>query len=63
MMKNSPMPVNISHTKIILDQMMNCICKLNINQLNGTGFFCEIPFYNGPMKVLMTNYHFLNDTF
>ena len=63
MMKNSQMPVDISHTKIILDQMMNCICKLKIDQLNGTGFFCEIPFYNGPMKVLMTNYHVLNDTF
>ena len=61
--KNSPTPADISHTKIILDQMMNCICKLNINQLNGTGFFCKIPFYYGEMKVLMTNYHVLNDTF
>ena len=43
-MKNSPMPVDISRTKIILDQMMNCICKLNINQLNGTGFFCKFLF-------------------
>ena len=62
-MQNSPIPVDISHTKTILDQMMNCICKLKINLINGTGFFCKIPFYKGPMTVLMTNYHVLNDTF
>ena len=60
--KNSPVPIDISRTKIILDQMMNCICKIKIKDTFGTGFFCEIRIYNeSPMKVFMTNCHVLND--
>ena len=55
--KNSPVPIDISRTKIILDQMMNCICKIKIKDTFGTGFFCEVR----PMKVLMTNCHVLDD--
>jgi len=63
MIKNSPAPVDISGTKTILDQMMNCICKIKINATNGTGFFCKIPFGNSSMKVLMTNYHVLDEIY
>ena len=61
--KNSPVPIDISRTKIILDQMMNCICKIKIKDAFGTGFFCEIPFNNNQstIKVLMTNCHVLDD--
>ena len=38
---NSPKPVSISSTKKILNQLVNCICKLNINGANGTGFFVK----------------------
>ena len=63
MIKNSPVPVDIAGTKIILNQMMNCICKIKINAVNGTGFFCKIPYKNSSKKVLMTNYHILNDVY
>ena len=61
--KNSPVPIDISRTKIILDQMINCICKIKIKDAFGTGFFCEIPFNNNQstIKVLMTNCHVLDD--
>ena len=61
MIRNSPNPVNLSETQTILNQMMNCVCKIKINNSFGTGFFCEIPFDNFSMKVLITNNHVLND--
>ena len=39
LLNNSPAPVDISGTKKILNQMKNCICKIKINAVNGTGFF------------------------
>ena len=63
-LNNSPEPVTISGTKTILNQLMNCICKLNINGVNGTGFFCKIPFQNNETKILlMTNYHVLDKNY
>ena len=59
--KNSPIPVDITGTRIILEQMMNCICKIEINEAIGTGFFCKIPFRYNLMKVLMTNCHVLDN--
>ena len=38
MIRNSPNPVNISETQTILNQMMNCVCKIKINSSFGTGF-------------------------
>ena len=59
---NSVDPVNIVCTEKILDQMKNCICKIKINGVFGTGFFCAIPLGNKEtIKVLMTNYHVLNE--
>ena len=54
-------PVSIEGTKRILNQLMNCICKIKIKGEFGTGFFCKIPFRNETKKVFMTNYHVLND--
>ena len=54
-------PVNIEGTKKILDQLMNCICKIKIKGEFGTGFFCKIPDKNEKIKVFMTNYHVLNE--
>ena len=58
--KNMPDPVTISGTETLLNQMKNCICKIKINQTNGTGFFCTIPYGNETMNVLMTNNHIIN---
>ena len=55
-------PVDIKGTREILDQMTNCICKIQINENYGTGFFCNIPFENNETKnFLITNYHILKE--
>ena len=59
--KDQPMPVSIECTRTILYQMENCICKIHKdNGAIGTGFFCEIPFKENSIKVLITNNHVLN---
>ena len=47
--------------EMILQQMGNCICKIECNNGScGTGFFCKIPQNNGTnLKVLITNNHVL----
>ena len=58
---DSPLPVSIKGTEIILDQMKTCICKiLKDNGVKGTGFFCKIPYENNLLPVLITNNHVLN---
>jgi len=63
-LKNSVEPVSISGTETILNQMKYYICKIKINAIYGTGFFCKIPFGNNITKnFLMTNYHVLNEKY
>ena len=63
-LNNSVIPVSISGTKTILNQLMNCICKLKINNANGTGFFCKVEFGKNEKKIfLMTNYHLLDKNY
>jgi len=54
-----PIPVTIDGTKKILEQMENCICKINNKKGKGTGFFCYIPFGNIP--VMITNNHVIDE--
>ena len=54
-------PVDITSTKTILNQMINCICKIKYK--NGIGFFCKIPLYNNIMNFLMTNYNIINEDY
>ena len=62
MNKDQLIPVSIEETRTILYQMENCICKIyKENGGIGTGFFCEIPFNNNLLKVLITNNHLLNE--
>ena len=45
----------------ILNQINTCVCKIyKSNDDCATGFFCEIPFVNSKLKVLITNNHVLN---
>ena len=60
-LKDSIEPVDIESTKKILEQLMNCICKIKIKERIGTGFFCKIPLRKETIKVLITNYHILNE--
>ena len=60
--KDQPMPVSLEGTRKILYQMENCICKIHKdNGAIGIGFFCEIPYNNNIIKVLITNNHVLNE--
>ena len=62
--KGSADPINISGTKKILNQMMNCICKIKLKGANGTGFFCTVPLNeNKNINILMTNHHVLNEKY
>ena len=61
---NSPEPVSIDGTEKILFQMKNCICKIHkSNGVNGTGFFCKIPFNHNSnlLPVLITNNHIIDE--
>ena len=61
LIKEQPIPVSLEGTKKIIYQMENFICKIYLdNGLVGTGFFCEIPFNNNLLPVLITNNHILN---
>ena len=61
---DSPEAVDISGTRTILNQMINCICKIKADQSTGTGFFCKINYgVNQTMKFLMTNFHVLNKNY
>ena len=67
--KTSPDILEVDKTEKLVYQMKNSICKLYPgNKIEGTGFFCKIPFprYNGDkannlIKVLITNNHVINE--
>ena len=54
-----PNPISIKCTRIILEQMKNCICKINNKNGEGTCFFCHIP--NNNLLLMITNNHVLNE--
>ena len=54
-------PVNIEGTKKILDQLIKCICKIQIKGTYATGFFCKFSHKKQAIKVFMINYHVLNE--
>ena len=59
---NNPDSLAPDQMKIGLFQMENCVCKIKINKITGTGFFCLIPFPNrfNSFPVLITCNHILN---
>ena len=58
--KNYPKPIFYESTEIILEQMAKNICKININNSKGTGFFTKIPISDKLIPVFITNYHVIN---
>ena len=59
-----PRPVYIKGIKEIENQMKKSICKIYKNDGNkGTGFFCEIPYQQEKIKVMMTNNHIIDDKY
>ena len=58
-------PISKNINKIIYDQLDQCICKINISTIVGTGFFCKIPFPDQfkLLPVLISCEHVLNEDF
>ena len=71
--KNMPKPVSITGTRTILNQMINCICKIKITEKSGqfeksgksgTGFFCKVPLnQNEKINCLITNFHIITEQY
>ena len=60
-----PNTIDYDCTKKILDQMEKNICKIKINNEQGTGFFCKIPFPTKEkmLPVFITNNHIIDEKF
>ena len=61
LIENYPPPISKDCTKVILQQMQNCICKINNKKGKGTGFFCYIPSKNEKTPVMITNNHIIDE--
>ena len=59
--KYYPLPVSMQKNKIITNQMEKYICKIKINNNEGIGFFCQIPYHNQNIYTLITNNNILNE--
>ena len=56
-----PDPVSIAGTRKILEQLINCVCKIKVKGAIGTGFFCKIPLGNNEIiPCLLTNHHVID---
>ena len=59
-----PRPIYLEGIKKIKEQMKKSICKIFKNGGDkGTGFFCEIPYQQGKIKVMITNNHIIDDKY
>ena len=57
-----PNVISYECTRKMIEQMEKKICKLNIGNTQGTGFFCKIPFPNltKMLPIFITNHHVIN---
>ena len=55
-------PISIEKTEKIMEQMNNCICKIEGKTL-GTGFLCKVKYHENIIKILITNSHILDNEF
>ena len=63
-LNNYSEPVPLETTEKIIEQMKNCVCKINTeNGQKGTGFFCKIPFpdFEHLLPILITNNHVIDE--
>ena len=58
-----PKSISLKGIEIILEQMKNNVCKINVGKIKGNGFFCKIPFPwdNDLLPVLITNNDILDE--
>ena len=63
-MNKSSEPITLEETEKILEQMKKYICKINANEIYGTGFFLTFKFLdNAIINVLMTSYRLIDDEY
>ena len=56
-----PIPISLQSSETIIEQMKNCVCKINLlNGVRGTGFFYRMPYDNYLLPVLITNNHVID---
>ena len=62
LLNNYPNIISYESTKKIIEQMERTLCKINIQQIKGSGFLCKIPFpdRNNMLPVFITNNHIIN---
>ena len=60
---NGPNEISYESTVKIKEQMEKNICKIDLVNRQGTGFFCKIPFPNkdNMLSVLITNNHIIDE--
>ena len=58
---NYPIPATIECTNKILNQLKNCICKIENKNGIETGFFYYVSYKNEKLKVLITNNKIINE--
>ena len=59
-----PKAESIEGTEKILDQIRNCVFKIILeNGDRGTGFFCNIPYNNKLIPVMITNNHIIDSNY
>ena len=60
-----PTVISYECTKKIIEQMDKNICRIKIDNIQCTGFFCKIPFpdHNKILPVLITSSHVINEEF
>ena len=61
--KDAIEPATMRQTEIILNQMKKSVCKILLGPKYGTGFFCKLKINDNEIKVLITNYHVIDDAF
>ena len=56
-----PKPISYGCTKKIIEQMEKNICKIEIGDTRGTGFFIKILYKYKILKLFITNNHIINE--
>ena len=56
----SIIPVSLEGTNKILNQMKFNVCRIYKAGINGTGFFCNLPYKSKLIPFLITNNHIIN---
>ena len=62
-LRDYPKPITYECNKKIMEQMEKNVCRINIEEIQGTGLFCKIPFPDKDrmLPVFITNNHIIDN--